>query len=190
MIPFVIGHTLIAHKEIRFLFPAISALVLLAAAGWETAAIKYGNTKTYRYTKGFLFFVNTALLVVILIRPAMEAVPYYSYLNQHAKDQKQLLYVAKTNPYLPASLPTNFYNPKHIKVIVIGKLDRLTSDTSSITLQTGDFVLSENMYEPTFNTNPKFQRVYCLFPDWITAFNLGGWVERSRIWSLYRYEGL
>jgi GPI mannosyltransferase 3 len=172
IIPFVIGHTLIAHKEIRFLFPAISALVLLAAAGWV------------------LLFVNTALLVVILIRPAMEAVPYYTYLNQHAKAQKQVLYVEKTNPYLPANLPTNFYNPKHIKTIKLGKLDRLTSDTCSITLQKGDFILSENMYEPIFNNNPRFQRVYCYFPDWITALNVGGWVERSRIWSLYRYKGL
>jgi GPI mannosyltransferase 3 len=188
MIPFVFGHMLIAHKEIRFLFPAISALLLLAAAGWDTVAHKYESTKTYRYTKGILRFVNTALLVIILIRPAMEAVPYYAYLYQHAKNQDQVLYVEKKNPYLPASVPTNFYNPKQIEIIKLGKLDRLTSDTCSIILQKGDFILSENMYEPLFNNNPKFQRVYCLFPDWITTINVGGWMERSRIWSLYKIQ--
>jgi phosphatidylinositol glycan class B len=188
MIPFIIGHTLIAHKEIRFLFPAISALILLAATGWDIVAFKYQQNRVYRYTKGILLFVNTALLVVVLVRPAMEAVPYYAYLNQHAKDQKQVLYVEKTNPYLPANIPISFYNPKHIEAIKLGKLDRLTSDTSSIILQNGDFILSEKMYEPLFNNNPKFRRVYCLFPDWITAINVGGWVERSRIWSLYRYN--
>jgi GPI mannosyltransferase 3 len=179
MVPFIVVHTLIGHKELRFLFPALPMLLLLTASGWSAVSTILMGTKWWPSTYKFLWGINLALLLAASFRPALDAAPYYAYIYKAAKDGPITLHCLEKNPYEHVGLPTTFYKHPNLRVRVWERFDPKE-------MKTGDLVLWRNLYFPDGEQPLALESAYCYFPDWIKHLNFGDWQSRTRIWSIYR----
>jgi GPI mannosyltransferase 3 len=189
MVPFIVVHFMIGHKELRFLFPALSAIVLLAAGGWNQY-LKHPilNQRYTRLIINLTVFVNLILLLAATFRPASDAVPYYQFLYETTKQQGVThLIVEKKDPYEHVGLPTSFYKHPNMTVNIVESVaDLLSSPNNSV--HDGDLVLLQTMNYQSTNPGITLEKVYCYYPDAIKWVNFGNWQSRTRIWTVYRVK--
>lgn len=186
MIPFVLVHCLIGHKEMRFLFPAVTALLVMAAAGWERLDREWGHKRAWRVGWKTAVGINIALLPLIMFRPALEAMPYFHYVYDHQQQHPDaVLFVEKRNPYhVVGTLPAIFYQPKALKMAMIPDYTTQLPENKT----PDDLFLSEKINHPAFSDVNQFETAYCYFPAAIQYVDFGGWQARSRIWKIYRFK--
>ena len=189
MVPFVLVHFMIGHKELRFLFPALAALVLLAAGGWEQylkhPIFNQRITRKVLYLTGFINFI---LLIAATFRPASDALPYYQFLYETAEAQGSThLIVEKKDPYEHVGLPTSFYKHPNLTVNVVESIADILSATNN-SVHHGDLVLLQTINYQSSNPNIVLEKVYCYYPDAIKWVNFGNWQSRTRIWTIYRVK--
>ena len=70
---FVVVHSLLARKDIRFLFPLVPLLPVYAAGAARALRARYGDfwrARGWRFAGGLIVFVNGALLLSVVLRPA------------------------------------------------------------------------------------------------------------------------
>ena len=79
-IPFFIGHSIIGHKEIRFLFPIIFPFLYYAGLGIDRAILKGKNLKWRKFIFYLVFILNIPLLAFRMFYPAQESIKYYNFL--------------------------------------------------------------------------------------------------------------
>lgn len=183
LIPFLIGHSLVAHKEMRFLFPMWFAFVYVAAIGIDFCVLKFKSNNFFKYSFICLIVLNLVALAYRTIAPADEAIPYFNFAHQEFKQPTTIVCI-KTPLFHLANLNANFYKPKNIREIVLENENELA-----------DFLNTNNpdsvivFYKaPTLNsisTNYTYKRVYCMLPDWVFKFNINNWQDRAEIWSIY-----
>ncbi|MEZ4987280.1 MAG: hypothetical protein R2795_19930, partial [Saprospiraceae bacterium] len=178
-VPFILVHTLIAHKEFRFLYPLLPFIPYILAHVWEYAAERW-RFSSFRGTKVFttLFHWHNALLVIFVlfwgIVPDMSL--YRSIYRQY--QQPINLYCLNDNPYRLA-LEVEYYKPAGLRVRQMNSLNELP--------QYGDtYLLAVDKRKAGDTPLPSHHRlVYSSYPVWIYYFNVGGWLKRSQWWLIY-----
>lgn len=134
VIPFILAHSLVLHKEFRFLFPLLYLLVPLffLALNQIDGALKNFSYKKWIYgalVSGFLV-VNTIGLAAMTQKSAdMGHIAITSYIHDHYGDQKiNLIAVPFGNPYNPWGRPIKFYQEKNMITTRIEDLCELNAD--------------------------------------------------------------
>ncbi|MDV7186629.1 hypothetical protein R3X25_04990 [Lutibacter sp. TH_r2] len=131
--PFIIIHSLIPHKEIRFLFPIINLMPFIIV--FSISKINWKSTLFFKYKKvnlliaGILILINLVFLGIGNLNPAMlnSRVKITKEINEIAPSKKaNLYYLNDSNPYKPWNLTTNFYNKSNI---IINNLDNYSEPT-------------------------------------------------------------
>ncbi len=186
ILPFLIVHSIIPHKEDRFLFPIVNFIPLLIVLGWQEIRANYQNifrNRIFRLTiyifLSFLVMINVVGLVVMASRPmgnGAKAITYY--IHRHYKDKPvNLIYAAYSNPYNPlylVPLEERFYADENVKEINMEEL--LTRDDTVINNdQINLFVFEKTNFDDTdfldiikkYNLTPKTQSI----PEWIEWIN-------------------
>lgn len=138
ILPFLIVHSIIPHKEDRFLFPIINFIPLLVISGWQEIKVNYQKNFRYKVYKisvliflGILVMINVLGLTVMSARPmgnGAKAITYYIHKNYKGKPAN-LIYDMNSNPYnplylLPDMLPLRerFYADENVKGINMQEL--------------------------------------------------------------------
>jgi len=126
VLPFFGIHSLIAHKEVRFLFPLAYFVPLLLIAGWQEVV---GWLRVYkedfwrpvvRILLGVLGLINLVGLVQQAGRPAgdgSKAITAYIHLR-YSGQRVTLISMGDANPYNPLGfldLPENFYRDSNVR---------------------------------------------------------------------------
>ncbi len=185
LIPFVLAHSLVAHKEMRFLFPLIFGFIYLSALGLDSI---YHQSKHLKWWKLFLrlvLIINIPILCIRCLMPANESVAYYRYMyNQYNEkpitilSREKELYFLKTNFYkTPGVHSLQLENDTAIRAFLLEK------NPKSILLFESELKNGTIQY-------PGYKRElnFCLFPQWILDNNLNNWQSRSRIWSIWELK--
>jgi phosphatidylinositol glycan class B len=186
LIPFVLVHSMVAHKEVRFLFPMAITFFFFAAAGWEAFAAHKKVSAVW--LRGFqaLLIINALLLVSRIFIPAKELAAYAKFLWYWAeKHPESTVYFVKPAPVRNYPLNMPFYiHPNQIQQSWYTD-DRYHNDTS--TLNTGDVFFFTNVMDPKPQAPPGFElnRVYHYYPDWVRQNNANDWQSRTRIYEAY-----
>ena len=185
MAPFVLVHCLIGHKEMRFLFPALPAMLVMTAAGWQYLDQNHRTNRWYTIGRRVLIPLNLLLLPAVVFRPALEAMPYFKFIHTTctAQSGNTVLYVEQRDPFVLVNIPITFYKPRDLNIVIVDSFSQPTN------LQAGDLLFSEKMNHPLLSDTTRFETAYCYFPSWIQHFDFGGWQSRSRIWKVYRVKG-
>ncbi|MBA3829997.1 MAG: hypothetical protein H0X33_13735 [Taibaiella sp.] len=178
---FLIGHSLVGHKEMRFLFPVNLAFIFLVCIGLDTLISRYGPRPLIINTFKFLAVINICLLIFKIFTPAQEAFKYYGYVYNFSKHNDTKLIALKESPYHLNGVEVNFFKPKSLQIHLLQNTD------SIIPLLEQDkkhslFFSSALLPQPT---NP-LQNVYCIFPTAILKYNINNWQQRSNIWAIYK----
>ena len=184
ILPFVLAHLLVGHKELRFLFPMVLPWLVLAVLAWQPARLRFGPRRWARVLYGLAVGINLLALPLRCLTPANEALPYFRYVYDRARQGPVTLLAVEKDPYNLVGLTAHFYQPDNLTVQVLPTLEQL----DSLDVPTGSLFLYSKLNLPATTTQPRMQRCYTYFPDWILAFNINDWQSRSRIWSIYQVQ--
>ncbi len=118
VLPFFLGHSLISHKEFRFLFPLVNFVPILIIMSFDAVSIPKWNSLSRNLIRTFIilvFSINVLCLVIVCIKPAgigpTKITERISQINN--KVRLEIVYAPNCNPYSPWGLTTNFYNEKN-----------------------------------------------------------------------------
>lgn len=158
VLPFLIIHHLIGHKELRFIFPVF---VLL---------IPFLFIYTFKYKKLYSFIFYTNLIsILFILKPAYSPMKFYKELY-NLNNVKKIYYLTETNP-----LELKSYLRTDLKVL---KLDK-NSGTQPFTLITQnkkEYHLAQDLNcHPHFLSYPEF----FIKNDWFKI------ASRSNIWGIF-----
>lgn len=114
IVPFFIGHTLISHKELRFLFPLVNFIPVLMILAMDSLSLNKWNSlskKTSQVILVALFTINIIFLGIVCIKPAGYGRVMVMEKIQQLNDREGLniIHSSNCNPYSPWGLTTNFY---------------------------------------------------------------------------------
>ena len=120
LVAFVVGHSLIAHKELRFFFPLLYLLPVLIAFGWEELERKTPSAQ-WRRPLAWILVTQNAVMAALLVTPSVHRGKdfdwhYYRFLWDAAEAQEdENLFVLQEQgrPYLTEDLELHVYrHPK------------------------------------------------------------------------------
>lgn len=181
LVPFILIHFIIAHKELRFLFPIVYFLPIVLINGFQLVEEKF--IPTFTSSKGMKIFMNLFLtvysvyLLVIMVKPAEgNMAMYHSVYNQYT--EPVTLYIVTEFPERK-ELPYDFYQRQNLvikKIKTLQDIDFGTSQTKLVAIDNQEFPK-----ELTYKT----KLIYATFPNWMKPFNVGNWMERSRFRRVY-----
>lgn len=187
LLSFLVLHSVVGHKEMRFLFPVIFAATYLAALGLDWVFIRYSANKFLLVTLKILVVLNFALLASRSLAPK-EAIHFYKYAYELGEEQAITILSIEKSFYNLVGNETNFYKSPNVTNIVFRSHEEIEQ------------YLQANTTEDTYLFNRELcldykldafetRRVYAVFPDWILKFNINNWQERTRMWSLHKVVG-
>jgi len=184
LLPFLIFHFIVGHKELRFLFPIIYFLPIILIKAIEIIQLRFisrfASKKYLRIIITICLVVNFIFLSIVIFRPADHQIALYRSIYRNYKNPTNLYYISK-NPYMRV-LDIKFYkrNNLEIKRFDMDKKMNLQNDSTSL------IVYTHKNHPKEVNENHKL--VYCTFPKWITKFNFNNWLDRTSSWYVYELE--
>lgn len=191
LVPFLLVHTAVGHKELRFLYPMLLPVLVLTVQGlgvWKIAGkIPAWAARTTRFVWSLALGVNFVLLPVRSLLAAQESAPYFRFLYDYAAGQPDpvVVFSKEKSMYELVGLPVHFYRSPKVQNRIVETFapDSMLADPAPTRL-----ILSQQLSLPDSLPGLRTKRMYTYFPDWILQFNPNDWQSRSRIWSVYRYE--
>ncbi|MBS4062014.1 MAG: hypothetical protein KG029_16575 [Bacteroidetes bacterium] len=189
VLPFVIGHSFVAHKEVRFLLPLVNLVPLLlvtaydALNAWQKKQLSKASAEFSYLTKGaaiLLFLINTAALLAMAVKPAgtgKMAITAYIAKN-YPGQQIHLLHTPWSSPYNPwESVPAKFYQ---IEGLTETRIRNLCEVSDSLLLKNKTNLLVTRMAElnvkrcaDPFLAVSQTVLLKQSIPDWILWLNKG-----------------
>jgi phosphatidylinositol glycan class B len=126
-VPFLVLHSLIGHKEVRFMFPLMSVIPILLCLTLDT----FKRNRKVEWLFGIVtagFIITNTYVSFSLLQPLNPTIGLYRFIYDHynsgsPNSQVNLLFVDH-NPYKAVFLNVNFYKPKNLRIY------GTTSDTS------------------------------------------------------------
>lgn len=126
VIPFIFFHSVVAHKELRFLFPIINFIPYLLISAYQSARLKLIKNRIAEMFSGAIlaaiYLINLAGLVMLIFKPAGNgSVNMMQYLSRnYTKENHLIVYCLKNNnPYIigaASGLKAIFYCPKNLVI--------------------------------------------------------------------------
>ena len=192
-LPFVAVHSLIGHKEIRFLFPILPAaslcVVLLLAAPpgarrWERVVSRAtGFLWLGRATWGF----NAVLLLLLCLLPSSDNLELQRYFHRHAGEPAR--WVALSDPRRFHDLPVPFLWPRPLPPLEVVK------DAAGLAaaLDAGPgpvLVVAKHPVPPEAAAilEERGTLVFTSLPPWLARMNLFHWLDRADMTYVWRVK--
>lgn len=134
-IPFVLLHSLIPHKELRFLFPLINFIPFILISAWqEMSELQFVKKRiSGKVRRCFLVCfatINSACIVIMIFRPnevGKARITKYIY-DTYGTKKINLICTNTSNPYSAAQLQKTFYITNNIRYT---NLDRAVRSNAS-----------------------------------------------------------
>lgn len=181
VVPFLLVHLLIGHKEVRFLFPILCLLPVLVVLGMEEARHRWWpdpiQSPWLRSSMVAFAVVHIAVLAVVLVKPADDDVPVYRRIYRTYTEPIPV-YFEGEKPY-DSLLDMRFYRRPGIQPLPW---------TGTATRPEAPFLVFTRGDEPTAVPRGKARLVASSVPQWAKRFNVGGWVERTRTMTVWEVD--
>lgn len=181
-VPFILLHSAVGHKELRFLFPVVLPFLVIAMLGISSLPAHLVRNRLWKYFTLCCLFINFVALCARMLLPAQEALPTLRYVVRQHRQEAVTLFCVQKNPFNMVGLNTHFYQPADMRIVVLPDIQSL--DSCHIPARA-------LLLYPYLRLDRSFQHVtlqpaYAFFPDWITAWNVNDWQSRSRIWRVWQ----
>ena len=187
IIPFLLAHFIVGHKEMRFLFPMAFVFIYIASLGIDYLIAKHKYQRLWRFILILSLIINIPVLFIRMVIPAQEAISYYKFLYNYSNKKEITLLCNENNIYELVDNKVNFYKSKNVKCIVLHGDQEfskyLTEHKPDSIFMFDTKLISENKF-----VGYKNESVFCLFPKWLLRFNINNWESRSRIWDIHKLK--
>jgi phosphatidylinositol glycan class B len=190
-IAFLVAHSLIGHKELRFLWPYVNAMPLLLVCGF--AALYDLYCKYRRISKAALIilcFANAVALLQTILSPAKQEVILLNYLASRPHSQPlPLVTVGDSSIFMEAGiLHLNYYHADKYNTYPLNNMEEASQLFSS--LDSGYFIYNRGeRIPPDVKAHyPELHLAYQYFPLWIDKLDFNEWVERTTLYDIYTFN--
>lgn len=171
LIPFLVVHFLIGHKETRFLFPLIGLvpfIVIYFLQFLETKTLSF-DTPLAKKAMGTYLFLNLFFSLFVILRPAKGNIALYHSLYE-LYPEPTVLYYRFRDPYFEVN-SFHFYSRPTLKT-------QKTSSFSTIPkLTTQRSLLASTLFDRELEAHLNAARIYATYPDWLYVFHDKGWIR-------------
>lgn len=180
MLPFIVGHLLVGHKELRFLTPLLSFMPFVILDSLQILAAKYNwhlgpkliklNTISWRF--------NCFVVVVIMFFPAAMQIRINELLYKHYQQPTAFNYVTEGGNVL------DFYKHLNLRPVPLdnpSKLDCKESENCLIAL---------TCQETVKYGVPNGKLIFSDCPSWIFKLDFNGWLERTALYNIYELHSI
>jgi GPI mannosyltransferase 3 len=178
--PLFAFHSWVGHKELRYIYPAIVVCPFYLVYWLQDHREKVEVLWQKRWVRGltkFVIGVNFLFLFISSMRPANPSVKFYQYLYNHPEIKE--IYALHESPYTMLGLPISFYKPSYLK-------DYVLKDENEISFEKGQyFFFNRGHHIIKWEKDERCQIKFMAYPRWSLNYNIGNWLSRSRVWSLF-----
>jgi phosphatidylinositol glycan class B len=181
IVPFLVAHFIIGHKEIRFLFPIIGFIPVMIIFSADFIMEKKGigivQHKAVKFFIKAFWYTNLVMLAIVVFRPADDQISLYKKLYYNYPSAT-ILYYIEGNPYHRV-VDIYYYKRKNLVIKHIDSLSRIVPrrDTSSLLVMNKPELPRDSRLNPVL--------IYSSFPQWMKRYNFNHWVERTNFWYVY-----
>ncbi|SDB85870.1 glycosyltransferase family protein [Williamwhitmania taraxaci] len=132
IIPLFVVHSIIPHKEERFLFPIVFLFPIIVMLAWEKVAPIFGKRRAYKSIRMALIVLfalaNGVGVVAMSVKAAgVGRIGLTKHIHDNYGDKHiNLIYNPWCNPYNPWGLPVKFYLEKDLEWHALDSLGMLT----------------------------------------------------------------
>ena len=184
LLPFLLTHIFIGHKELRFLFPVIGLLPIFIVKATEIVQSRWNysfrnNTVSKIFIRGF-WITNILFLVFIVFKPASHQIGLYRAVHAQYPDPITLNYMGN-NPYYRI-LDIYYYKRQSLQIKKLNSIEELSFNSDGLCL-----FATQNPKELD-DVKYRHSLVYTTFPEWIRNFNINNWIERTKFWYVYELD--
>lgn len=185
MVPFLLAHFLISHKELRFLFPIIGFLPIMIIRCADFILQKKGyeilDHHLLKIGMKLFWYLNLVMLTVLIFRPADEQIALYKKIWDKY-DTPVKLYFPGDNPFHRAKVDIHFYKRSSLTFQKVDSLQNIHFSKDTVSLIAS--------YIPILQAGMglKPELIYTSYPPWVSHFNFNHWIERSRFWHVYELK--
>jgi phosphatidylinositol glycan class B len=185
LVPFLLVHFMVSHKETRFLYPIIGFLPILIIRSIETAKIKWHvnlvESAVFRWFAKAFWMVNLVFIVLAIGHPADPMVNMYRQIYKRYPEPATLFYTTKS-PFHRA-LQVHYYKRPTLTIRKAGTGISLSHPVPGRYLFAFDHRDKEGV---KFSRQMKQkQLIWSSFPEWARVFNINGWIDRTAFWYVY-----
>jgi phosphatidylinositol glycan class B len=176
---FIIGHSAVGHKELRFIFPMLFFAPLAAIQAWQWVFDLLNTTtskKIWTWVARIFIPVNAVALLIVMFKPANELGNVYKFL--YRLPAGSTLYYSKQNPYLSGANEATFYKMQDLNV----------THLSAFSIGANTYVIKEDATPPEI-PGASFTKVYTSIPEWMHVFNFNNWISRTNNYTVYQVTG-
>ncbi len=182
VVPFLLAHLLVSHKELRFLFPIIPLLPALVVGGLSKAEergwLRWMSDRAGRSFRTFFLVVHVPLLLVIMFKPAQDDAGFYRELYRLARPGDLIIH-DNDDPFRQG-LPVWYIRPRGVRVASVQSTDLRTD---------GRLLFVSRSRGQVFHSGMRMELLYSAFPDWLLRMNVGGWADRTAVWRIWEITG-
>ncbi len=132
ILPFFVVHSIIAHKELRFMFPVVNLvpiILLLAyqALKWDPRKWRKPGRIAIHTVTWIIIAINCIGLVTVSLKPSGANMTITHHIRQNYGDKSiQLISYNHSNPYGPWDLFCTFYMEKDMQDVRLESLNELS----------------------------------------------------------------
>ncbi len=183
-LPFFVLHSMVGHKELRFLFGMGMLCPHMLALMLEDLKLKW--TPAIKYFCYLVIAINSVALIIASTKPAFTPIDMYKVLYSHSSPPRQMITFGEFRDQL------SFYLQAPIKQIQVE--DQVVRDLQMLAskhLLSGDawFLTDKFSDIELLQSNEACRAEYLGYPQWILELRRYSWARKiltkSKTWGLY-----
>ncbi|MBI2801538.1 MAG: hypothetical protein HYX63_14880 [Gammaproteobacteria bacterium] len=194
LIPYLLVHMAIGHKELRFLFPLVNAIpvmLVLAAHHFNEIMPRQSGTgnriaNASRWFARSFVVLNFVLLGLVCFIPSRSQIRLFEVIYE--RNYRNLYVLSDNDPYSFFELHNNFYKRRTLNVM---RPTQVTSPRLGDMRTAGSAVLAQGSFKNAEACGPRdgFRKIYQSLPNWLRTIKVTGWQKRTKIYCLYEPVG-
>jgi phosphatidylinositol glycan class B len=192
-LPFFAVHSLIAHKEIRFLFPILPAATLCLVLLWAAPApVRPWEGKLLSGLRVLWFgrvtwALNAVALLLLCVLPSSDNLGLQRYFHDHAGEPARWVALSDPRRFHGANVPFLWPRPMPAVEVVRDAAELQSAlDAGPVpVLVTAKHPLPPGTEEML---SRRGTRVFTSLPSWLARLNLFHWVDRADMTYVWRVE--
>ena len=180
MLPFIIAHLMVAHKELRFLTPLLSFMPLVMILSLQKLQDKYNwiaSAKLIRLNK-FAWYLNCFLVVVVMFTPSAMQIRINKLLYTHYQQATAFNYITEGGNIL------DFYKHLNLRLVAIENPAQLDCKENE------NCVIALTCQETVKYGAPRGKLIFSDCPSWIFKLDFNGWLERTALYNIYQLKSI
>ena len=192
VVPFVVGHTVLGHKETRFLISMTYALVPLIVLGadrlpaeWLDRLRVWQRQRAGVISMRVFLGLNLLALAVMTVKPSHETAVVYRRLYEASLAGPVVLFSRTRLPYALGEMEVDFYRPDNLMLKPLRSAGEVSASMAATPGRV--FFFEDSLRVPGWMADG---RIACTpvartLPVWAPRYNVNNWTGRLSRWSVF-----